>query len=103
MGSVKLRTEVPGPRSRELLRLVEEHTPRAVFHLTPIAVARALELAMPQNPQIQSSEIRRLLELGTRWDGRRETAAVPSGPAPPDAIEEGEGELWDMSGKETPF
>ncbi len=41
MGSVELRTEVPGPRSREVLRLVEEHTPRAVFHLTPIAVAEA--------------------------------------------------------------
>jgi 4-aminobutyrate aminotransferase/(S)-3-amino-2-methylpropionate transaminase len=41
MGSVKLRTEVPGPRSRELMRLVEEHTPKAVFHLTPIAVAEA--------------------------------------------------------------
>jgi len=83
-------------RSKLIVRALNED-------LTPIAVARALELAMPQNPQIQSSEIRRLLELGTRWDGRRETAAVPSGPAPPDAIEEGEGELWDMSGKETPF
>ena len=41
MGSVVLRTEVPGPRSRELMRLVEEHTPKAVFHLTPIAVAEA--------------------------------------------------------------
>jgi 4-aminobutyrate aminotransferase/(S)-3-amino-2-methylpropionate transaminase len=41
MGSVELRTEVPGPRSREIMRLVEEHTPKAVFHLTPIAVAGA--------------------------------------------------------------
>jgi len=83
-------------RSKLILRILKEG-------LTPIGVAQALELAMPEHPRIQSEEIRRLSELGTRWDGRRETAAVPSGPAPPDAIEEGEGELWDMSGKETPF
>ena len=41
MGSVVLRTEIPGPKSRELMRLVEEHTPRGVAHVTPIAVARA--------------------------------------------------------------
>lgn len=41
MGSVELRTEVPGPRSRQIMRLAEEHTPKAVFHLTPIAVAYA--------------------------------------------------------------
>lgn len=41
MGSVRLRTEVPGPRSREVQRLMEEHTPQAVFHLAPIAIAEA--------------------------------------------------------------
>lgn len=39
--SVVLKTEVPGPRSREIMRLAEEHTPRGVAHVTPIAVARA--------------------------------------------------------------
>src|SRR3990170_8997546 len=41
MPSVILKTEVPGPRSRELMRLAEEHTPRGLAHVTPIAVARA--------------------------------------------------------------
>ena len=39
--SVVLKTEVPGPRSREIMRLAEEHTPRGVAHVTPIAVASA--------------------------------------------------------------
>src|SRR4030065_257888 len=39
--SVVLRTEVPGPRSRELMRLAEEHTPKGLAHVPPIAVARA--------------------------------------------------------------
>src|SRR3972149_195516 len=41
MPSVVLKTEVPGPRSRELMRLAEEHTPKGLAHVTPIAVARA--------------------------------------------------------------
>src|SRR3972149_11717728 len=40
-GSVVLKTEIPGPKSRDLMRLVEQHTPRAVAHVTPIAIARA--------------------------------------------------------------
>jgi 4-aminobutyrate aminotransferase/(S)-3-amino-2-methylpropionate transaminase len=38
---VVLRTEIPGPRSRELMARVHEHTPAALAHMTPIAVARA--------------------------------------------------------------
>ncbi|HLB27119.1 MAG TPA: 4-aminobutyrate--2-oxoglutarate transaminase [Dehalococcoidia bacterium] len=41
MPSVVLKTEVPGPRSRELMRQAEEHTPKGLAHVTPIAVARA--------------------------------------------------------------
>lgn len=41
MSSVQLRTEVPGPRSRDIQRLMEEHTPRAIFHLAPVAIAEA--------------------------------------------------------------
>jgi len=41
MPSVVLKTEVPGPRSRELMRLAEENTPKGLAHVTPIAVARA--------------------------------------------------------------
>src|SRR4030067_1713276 len=41
MPSVILTTEVPGPRSRELMRLAEQHTPRGLAHVTPIAIARA--------------------------------------------------------------
>ena len=38
---VTLKTEIPGPRSRELLRQVAEQTPQSVSHSTPIAVAGA--------------------------------------------------------------
>ncbi len=40
-GSIVLKTEVPGPKSRDLMRLVEEHTPRGIGHVTPIAIAHA--------------------------------------------------------------
>src|SRR3989337_1421257 len=39
--SVELKTEVPGPKSRELMRLAKEHAPKGRAHVTPIAVARA--------------------------------------------------------------
>ena len=41
MSAVELRTEIPGPKSRELLRAADEHTPRALSRLAPIAVAKA--------------------------------------------------------------
>ena len=40
-GSIVLKTEIPGPKSRDLMRLVEEHTPRGIGHVTPIAIAHA--------------------------------------------------------------
>jgi len=39
--SIQLRTEVPGPRSRELMRRREDAVPRGVFSGVPIFVARA--------------------------------------------------------------
>src|SRR3972149_11541572 len=40
-GSIVLKAEIPGPKSRDLMRLVEEHTPRGIGHVTPIAIAHA--------------------------------------------------------------
>src|SRR3990172_6763378 len=45
MPSVILKTEVPGPGSRELMRLAEEHTPKSLAHLTPIPLAPAPPIA----------------------------------------------------------
>ncbi len=39
--SIHLRTEIPGPRARELMRRREAEVPRAAYNLTPIFVARA--------------------------------------------------------------
>lgn len=41
MGSIQLRTEVPGPRSRELMARRTAAVPRGVFHSTPVFAARA--------------------------------------------------------------
>jgi 4-aminobutyrate aminotransferase / (S)-3-amino-2-methylpropionate transaminase / 5-aminovalerate transaminase len=41
MGSINLRTEIPGPKSRELVARREAATPRGAAKLTPIAVAKA--------------------------------------------------------------
>lgn len=41
VSSVKILTEIPGPNSRRLLKMVEEHVPRGVYHVTPIAVSHA--------------------------------------------------------------
>jgi len=40
-GAVRLLTEIPGPRSRQLMALREQHVPAAVFHVAPIFVAGA--------------------------------------------------------------
>ena len=39
--SIKLRTEIPGPRSRELMTARQHHVPRGPFHVTPIFVKSA--------------------------------------------------------------
>ena len=39
--TVHLRTEIPGPRSQQIMARVEAETPRCVGHATPLAVASA--------------------------------------------------------------
>jgi 4-aminobutyrate aminotransferase / (S)-3-amino-2-methylpropionate transaminase / 5-aminovalerate transaminase len=41
MGAIRLRTAVPGPRSRELQARRERSVPRGLSHATPVYVARA--------------------------------------------------------------
>jgi len=41
MRSILLRTKIPGPNSRRLIRERERHVPRAVFQVAPLFVARA--------------------------------------------------------------
>jgi 4-aminobutyrate aminotransferase/(S)-3-amino-2-methylpropionate transaminase len=41
MATIQLRTEVPGPKSKELMRRREAAVPRGVSHATPIFAARA--------------------------------------------------------------
>jgi 4-aminobutyrate aminotransferase / (S)-3-amino-2-methylpropionate transaminase / 5-aminovalerate transaminase len=41
MSTIQIRTEIPGPRSRELMRRREAAVPRGVYSGTPIFVARA--------------------------------------------------------------
>jgi 4-aminobutyrate aminotransferase / (S)-3-amino-2-methylpropionate transaminase / 5-aminovalerate transaminase len=41
MPTIQLRTEIPGPKSRELMRRREHAVPRGVSHATPIFAARA--------------------------------------------------------------
>ncbi len=41
MSAIRLRTEVPGPRSRELMKRREAAVPRGPFHGTPVFVAEA--------------------------------------------------------------
>ena len=40
MGAIHLKTEVPGPRSRELMARRTAAVPRGPFHATPVFVAR---------------------------------------------------------------
>jgi len=39
--SVVLKTEIPGPKSQELMEQVYQHTPRSLGHATPLAIASA--------------------------------------------------------------
>ena len=41
MGTIQIRTAVPGPRSRALIERREESVPRGLSHATPVYVARA--------------------------------------------------------------
>jgi len=41
MATIRLRTEIPGPKSRELMRRREAAVPRGPYHSTPIFAARA--------------------------------------------------------------
>jgi len=41
MATIQLRTEVPGPRSRELMQRRAAAVPRGVYHSTPVFAARA--------------------------------------------------------------
>ena len=40
-GIIKIMTDVPGPKSRQLYREVEQNVPKGVGHQTPIAVSSA--------------------------------------------------------------
>lgn len=41
MGSIQLKTGIPGPRSQELMRRRNDAVPRGVYHSTPVFAARA--------------------------------------------------------------
>jgi 4-aminobutyrate aminotransferase / (S)-3-amino-2-methylpropionate transaminase / 5-aminovalerate transaminase len=41
MSTIQLRTQVPGPKSQELMRRRNAAVPRGVYHATPIFAARA--------------------------------------------------------------
>src|ERR1700751_2986282 len=41
MSTIQLRTSIPGPRSQALMRRRNDAVPQAVFHATPIFVAKA--------------------------------------------------------------
>ena len=41
MGSIQLRTAIPGPRSQELMQRRLNAVPRGVYHSTPVFTARA--------------------------------------------------------------
>lgn len=41
MGSIQLRTAIPGPRSQELMQRRRNAVPRGVYHSTPVFTARA--------------------------------------------------------------
>jgi 4-aminobutyrate aminotransferase/(S)-3-amino-2-methylpropionate transaminase len=41
MPSIQLRTNIPGPRSQELMQRADAATPRGLYHATPIFVARS--------------------------------------------------------------
>ncbi|MBI4477403.1 MAG: aminotransferase class III-fold pyridoxal phosphate-dependent enzyme, partial [Acidobacteria bacterium] len=41
MPIIRIHTEIPGPRSREILSRRERSVPRGIYHATPVVVARA--------------------------------------------------------------
>jgi 4-aminobutyrate aminotransferase/(S)-3-amino-2-methylpropionate transaminase len=41
MGTIAIRTEIPGPKSRELMKRREAAVPRGPYHATPVFAARA--------------------------------------------------------------
>jgi 4-aminobutyrate aminotransferase / (S)-3-amino-2-methylpropionate transaminase / 5-aminovalerate transaminase len=41
MGSISLKTAIPGPKSKKLIQEREKHVPKAVFQVAPIFVAKA--------------------------------------------------------------
>ena len=46
MGVIRIRTEIPGPKSRELMRAREQVVPRGVYHATPVFIASGSGAAM---------------------------------------------------------
>jgi 4-aminobutyrate aminotransferase/(S)-3-amino-2-methylpropionate transaminase len=41
MSAIRIETEIPGPRSREILVRRERSVPRGIYHATPVVIARA--------------------------------------------------------------
>jgi 4-aminobutyrate aminotransferase/(S)-3-amino-2-methylpropionate transaminase len=74
--SIQLRTEVPGPRSRELMRRREDAVPRGVHNGTPIFVARA------EGVMVEDVDGNRFLDfaggIGTLNVGHRAGAVIDS-------------------------
>lgn len=74
MGSIQLRTSIPGPESRRCMQRRESSVPRGVYHITPIFIARA------EGAVVEDVDGNRLLDfaggLGCLNVGHRATAVV---------------------------